>query len=127
MPTSRASSRKGWPGRFGNSANFGTEPGQPPQEFAATVDQALFLSNAGVVRGWLATRNQHGLVERLMQLPDDGLVVDELYLTVLSRRPDASETRELVDLLAGDQVNRREVLLESAWALSTSAEFRFNH
>ncbi len=106
---------------------FGTEPGQPPQEFAATVDQALFLSNAGVVRGWLATRNQHGLVERLMQLPDDGRVAEELYLTVLSRRPDASEIRELADLLAGDQADRREVLLESAWALVTSAEFRFNH
>ena len=94
---------------------FGTEPGQPPQEFAATVDQALFLSNAGVVRGWLATRNQHGLVERLMQLPDGGRVAEELYLTVLSRRPDASEIRELADLLAGDQADRREVLLESAW------------
>ena len=54
-------------------------------------------------------------------------IADELYLSVLSRRPTADEIAEVTDLLqrAGD---KREVALKHlAWALLASTEFCVNH
>ena len=54
-------------------------------------------------------------------------VADELYLSVLTRFPDAVERKEIADFLAQRAADRPTALQDLAWALLTSAEFRFNH
>ncbi|MFW6125074.1 MAG: DUF1549 domain-containing protein [Pirellulales bacterium] len=115
---------KGNVGSFVSS--FAAPAGEPQTEFRVTLAQALFLSNSGVVMSWLEPQAGN-LVDRLSKLADADAVAEELYLSVLTRRPTSQERSEVAALLeeAGDQ--RIVALQELAWALATSAEFRFNH
>jgi hypothetical protein len=106
------------------AASFGARPGQP-ESFEATLDQALFLSNGALVRSWLTPRPGN-LVDRLSRLSAPGAVAEELYLSVLTRRPTDEERREIEEALK-QRPDRVAALQELAWALLASAEFRFNH
>lgn len=99
---------------------YGNEPGTAAA-FDARIDQALFLANGPTVRSWLVDR-PGSLLARLKAVKGDALA-DELYLSVLSRLPDATERRELADLLK----RQPGALAEIAWGLMASTEFRFNH
>jgi hypothetical protein len=107
---------------------FGTQPGDAvfSQDFQATLDQTLFLANGGTVRGWLAARPGN-LMDRLTAQKESAAVADELYLSVLTRLPTADERKEVTDYLARHAAQRPAALQDLAWALLTSAEFRFNH
>src|SRR5262249_36098869 len=64
-------------------AAFGARPGQPEgQSFEATLEQALFLRNGALIRGWLAPRAGN-LTDRLGKLNDADAVAEELFLSVL--------------------------------------------
>jgi hypothetical protein len=104
---------------------FGSQPGMP-QSFDATLDQALFLANGPVVRSWLAPRAGN-LTDRLLHLATPDAVAEELYLSVLTRRPDVEERNEVAGYLAHHRTDRPAAVQELAWALLTSSEFRFNH
>lgn len=105
---------------------FGAAPGQPQQDFFASVDQALFFANGGTLRSWI-TPNGVNLTSRLLKLEDPKVFADELYLSVLSRYPTAIEIREMTDHLTAQAGDRTAAVEEIVWALLTSAEFRFNH
>lgn len=106
---------------------FGGTRGQPePQGFQATSDQALFLANGAQIRGWLAPRAGN-LTDRLSKLSEPAAVAEELYLSVLTRRPDADETKDVAGHLKGRDKDRAVALQEMIWAMLASAEFRFNH
>jgi hypothetical protein len=107
-------------------ATFGGKPGQPQDNLEATLDQALFLSNGKLVRGWLAPRAGN-LTDRLAAMSEASAVAEELYLSVLTRMPTDEERREVADYLKGHAADRPAALRELAWALLASAEFRFNH
>jgi hypothetical protein len=109
-------------------ALFGTQPGEPAfgQEFEATLDQTLFLANGNTLRDWLSAR-PGSLSARLNALKDAGAVADELYLSVLTRQPTTAERKEVIDYLARRGADRLAAQQDLAWALLTSAEFRFNH
>ena len=106
-------------------ATFASQPGTP-QQFEPTLDQALFLANGPLLRGWLAPR-PGTLVGRLDRLTDVNALAEEAYLSVLTRRPTADERKELADYLKTPGKDRITALQEYAWALLTSVEFRFNH
>jgi hypothetical protein len=53
--------------------------------------------------------------------------VEELYVAVLSRTPDADERLEAVQMLAKHAERRTAALGRLAWALLTSTEFGVNH
>ncbi len=113
----------------GNVAPFVRAFGGPagkPAAFDATLDQALFLANGPVVRGWLAPRPGN-LTDRLGRLSIADAVAEELYLSVLTRRPDAEERKEVAAFLAARSRDRTAALQDLAWALLASTEFRFNH
>lgn len=99
-------------------------PSGQAESFQATLNQAFFIANGKVLRGWLAARNG-SLMDRLMKLKDDGEVAEELYLSILTRPPSAEEKKEIAELLKVGE--RSAALREVAWALLASAEFRFNH
>ena len=105
---------------------FGAGAGQPQDPFFATVDQALFLANGGQVLGW-TTPAGGNLADRLMKLEDPAAFGEELYLSVLSRRPSPAEIAEAAQYLASRGTERQAAVGELIWALLTSSEFRFNH
>jgi len=107
-------------------STFAGGPGQPQTVFAATADQALFLANGGQVRSWLAPA-EGNLIDRLVKLEDPQAFADELYLTVMSRKPMDAEIKEAADYMAPRKPDRAAAAAELAWALFCSAEFRFNH
>jgi hypothetical protein len=106
-------------------AAFAAQPGAA-QEFEPALDQALFLANGPLLRGWLAPRTGN-LADRLNKLADGNAVAEEMYLSVLTRRPTTEERKELADHLKTSGKSRPAALQEYLWALLTSVEFRFNH
>jgi hypothetical protein len=89
------------------------------------MTHALFLMNDKLVLDWLKPR-EGGLVARLSKLSGDA-ISDELYLSVLTRLPDAAERKEVVSYLERNGKKRDAALGELAWALLASTEFRMNH
>lgn len=103
---------------------YAQSAGQPQDDFFATPDQALFVSNGGSVVGWAASGQ---LIQRLTPLEDPKALSEELYLSVLTRLPTDAEVAEVTQLLAARPTEKAIVLRDMIWALVTSAEFRFNH
>jgi hypothetical protein len=104
---------------------FASPPGQT-QEFDARLEQALFLANGPMVRGWLTPRAGN-LIDRLSRLSNADALAEELYLSVFTRLPDAEERKDVAAFLASGSKDRTTALQDMAWALLASAEFRFNH
>jgi len=114
-------------GNFGTFVKlFGHAGGQPQADFFATVDQALFFSNGGTVLSWL-NPSGNNLTARLNKLEDPKAIAEEMYISVLTRRPTDQETADITQYLASRPKEKLNALKEMAWALITSAEFRFNH
>jgi hypothetical protein len=106
---------------------YGAGSGQPQNDFFATIDQALFMANGGPLKGWLAPGGGN-LTERLGKMTDTGKLVEELYLSVLTRLPTEEEVADVGAYLNERPKEKRSAAIqEIAWALLTSAEFRFNH
>ena len=104
---------------------FGQQPGQAAT-FAATVHQALFLANGGLLAGWL-NPGGNNLTERLAKLDDPNAMSEELYLSVLTRRPSAEESAEVAKYWEATKADHPGAARELVWSLLTCAEFRFNH
>lgn len=108
---------------------FGGVAGQAQEnaEATSTVDQALFLTNGGTVQGWLNPA-PGWLIGRLNAIADPSAAAEELYLSVLARRPTPEERAEFAAYLARrTDKERLPALREYAWGLLTSTEFRFQH
>ena len=105
---------------------FAAAPGQPQGDFFATVEQALFFANGGEVRSWLAPSGEN-LTARMIKLDDPRAIAEEMYLSVLTRRPSDEEIKDVTQYLASRPDERTVVVQEMAWALLTSIEFRFQH
>jgi hypothetical protein len=96
----------------------GTETFQP------NVAQALYLANNGPFQQLL---ERGGLAGRLARLPDDGAVIREAYLSILSRPPEAEEEAAFRQHLKARAERRPAAVSQIVWALVTSSEFRFIH
>ena len=107
-------------------ATFAGQAGQPEQSFQATLEQILFLSNGGVLRSWVAPQPGN-LADRLNRIAEPAPAAEELFVSVLTRRPAAEEVAELTASLASRAQDRPAALQEWIWGLVTSDEFRFNH
>lgn len=105
---------------------FGGAAGQNQGDFFATVDQALFFANGNVVTSWLAPSSDN-LTARLLKLDNAQAIADELYLSIMTRRPAAQEVADVASHMTGRDADKPVAFQEIAWALLTSAEFRFNH
>lgn len=107
---------------------FAGLPGQPEGDFQPVVDQTLHLLNSPTMPPLLQDASST-LLTRLIAIADAEPLSDELYLSVLSRRPDADETAEIQRLLQPitKPAERRELVLSLIWGLMLSSEFRLNH
>ncbi len=105
---------------------FAAQEGQPQDDFFATVDQALFFANGSQIRSWLSPSGDN-LTGRLVKLETPDQIADELYLSTLVRKPTADEIQDVSEYLAVRGEKKKEAVQELAWALVTSAEFRFQY
>ncbi|MGZ0166779.1 MAG: DUF1549 domain-containing protein [Planctomycetales bacterium] len=105
---------------------FGSVPGQPEGEFAASLPQALFLANSETVSGWVPAKLGN-LTERLAALDDSGQIADELFLGVLTRLPGEDERTLVKEHLEAGKADRPKAVSALVWSLLASAEFRLNH
>ncbi|HUY32343.1 MAG TPA: DUF1549 domain-containing protein [Pirellulales bacterium] len=105
---------------------FAGQAGQPEQDFQATLEQVLFVSNGAVLRSWIAP-SAGNLADRLNKLPEPSAVAEELYLCVFTRRPTPEEVADVTSYLQNRAHDRPVALQECIWALVASDEFRFNH
>jgi hypothetical protein len=104
---------------------FAAGAGQPQQEFFATVDQALFFANGDLLKSWLTPAGEN-LVARLAKIEDVKALSEDLYLSVLTRRPSDAEVAAVGAYLTA-RADKPAATSELAWSLLTSSEFRFNH
>jgi hypothetical protein len=89
--------------------------------------QALHISNGDTIRGKLAAKD--GKVESLSKSNQPLYrVIEELYLSALSRYPTDDEVAKLL-AATGDRAasERRECVEDLFWAVLSSREFMFNH
>ncbi len=92
----------------------------------ASVAQILHLMNAPQIQAKLA--HESGRVAGMVRtIPDDKKLVEEMYLTFLSRPASADEQRNGVEYLAAQKGDRRRAAEDLAWSLMNTLEFVFNH
>ena len=100
--------------------------------FLGGMHEHLYLTNGGIDR--LFDYREGGLLHTLVEAKKDVPLeqrVEQLYLSVLSRRPRPEETQKFVEYISAAEANNKdrqhERFREAAWALMTCSEFRFNH
>jgi len=94
--------------------------------FQSSMGEALFMSNGPDIQRHLAPSGKN-LVARLAAMTDTGRLIDTAVWTILSRAPEAEERAYLMRWVDEHKQTRARACGELAWALLTSAEFRFNH
>jgi hypothetical protein len=91
-----------------------------------SVSQVLHLLNSPEIQAKLS--HEGGTVARLTrQQPEDGALVEELYLTFFCRVPTAQERAIATAHLGRDRSRRRQAAEDLAWSMVNSLEFIFNH
>jgi hypothetical protein len=99
--------------------------GQPGEEFQATVNQALYFGNGGVIDGWLKPTGDN-LANRLAKVEDTQHIAEELSWAIFSRPATEAERQTVSDYLK-NRDDKVAAIGEIAWSLLASTEFRFNH
>ena len=104
---------------------FGAGAGQVQTDFFSTIDQALYITNGSRLTGWLGSNSY--LLGHLVKLEDSAQIAEDLYISLLSRKPSSAELQRVQEFLSdvGDQ--KQQAIQDMVWALLASAEFRFNH
>jgi hypothetical protein len=89
--------------------------------------QALHISNGETILGKLAAKD--GKVETLMTSGQPNYrIIEDLYLSALSRYPTDDEVAKLLDALHEvPPAERRAAVEDVFWAVLSSREFMFNH
>jgi hypothetical protein len=91
-----------------------------------TMVQVLHISNGDSLNEKLQAKGNH--LEQLLaaNTPDDKLIED-LYLTALSRPPTEDEKSRLLAVFAEPGQDKRQVVEDLYWGVLSSREFLFNH
>jgi hypothetical protein len=90
------------------------------------VAQVLHLLNAPEIQEKLG--HVGGTLARLgKRFPEDGALIEQLYLLYYSRLPDESERKLAVDYLAARKERRQQAIEDLGWTLLNTLEFGFNH
>jgi hypothetical protein len=103
---------------------FASGVGQTADEFFASPDQALYMSNAGSVFAWAAASGQN-VTQRVVAQKDNALAATDMYNTLLARAPSATEAAFVSEQLAAAGDQRAPVSQELVWGILTGVEFRF--
>ncbi|MBL8808561.1 MAG: DUF1553 domain-containing protein [Planctomycetaceae bacterium] len=89
--------------------------------------QVLHLSNGTTLNEKLAVP-ENRLARWMKDLTSDDALVDEIFLTCLSRGPTEKELAEIKAVLAETSADQRRLAVEDLiWGIVSSREFLFNH
>lgn len=106
---------------------FGRPPRDTPYEAERnndpTLKQALYLLNSEQLEGKVSG-SPH--LKRVLTKTDAD-VVDDIYLSSVSRFPTPEEKKRLVEYLGSKKAARAQAVQDVAWALLNAKEFEFNH
>lgn len=105
--------------------------GRPPRDTGLasernnkpSADQRLHMLNSSHIQRKL--ENSRKLTE--LMKPGGREVVENVYLTILSRRPTSDELKTFGAYANSAGFKGREAVLDLAWALINSAEFQYRH
>src|SRR5262249_32688354 len=100
---------------------------QPADDFQVSITEALLFSNSDRITRELLSDGGDRLLGRLKQLKDRKEQVRLMVRTIFAREASAEEIKAFDDYLSQRQDRQVEALRQLAWALLTSAEFRFNY
>jgi len=114
---SRADFQKAFAAALANPAK------EPELAANPSLRSALFLRNSDHVQ-WALKPRAGNLIDRLAQQADPA---DDLYLSTLTRLPDAGERKQLASWLSAHATDKTKALGDFAWALLSSTEFFVNH
>ena len=104
---------------------FANPPTEAEIDFEPSVKAALYLMNNDDVQGLLKPKDGN-LINRLTKR-SDAEIADEMFLTILIRRPTDEERRDVQSYLAENSNQRDQALQNLAWALLSGTEFCLNH
>ena len=90
------------------------------RQSSPTLLQALELLNGGI-----AQRSATAGAAKYAAMSDDALI-EELYLSALSRKPAAVEVTKARGFLTGKS-NRQEAVADLVWTVVNTQEFLFQH
>jgi hypothetical protein len=91
-----------------------------------SVAQVLHILNSPEIHDKLT--HAGGTVARLVEKePNDGVLIDDLYLSFYSRLPAEAERNTALAYLRKSPGLRRKAAEDIAWVLMNSLEFLFNH
>jgi len=111
-------------------------PAIMPETIVTAVGEPLFLSNNPALNQFIADSNQADhLLKRLADIANAETAAAELAVAIFGRQCDATELNAITAFLnhkdANDEKSQQALsyqrLQQTAWAMVTSAEFRFNH
>ncbi len=89
------------------------------------VSQVLHILNSPKIHDKLS--HDGGRIAKLVRtVPDDGRLIEELYLTFYSRFPSADELATAASYF-NENANRRQAAEDIAWSMMNTVEFLFNH
>ncbi len=91
-----------------------------------SISQALHLLNSPEVHAKLTHR--HGLARKLAATPkSNDELVDEIYLSTLTRFPTAEEKALMATAFEAAGTNRHQAVEDVLWAVLNTKEFLYNH
>ena len=95
---------------------------------APSMAQALHIANGETLNSKLQAKGNR-IDQLLSAKASDEDIVEDVYLSALSRRPTAGEKKQLVALLgeAKDAGEKRQALEDLYWGVLSSKAFLFNH
>ena len=104
---------------------FGNTPREPEVDFNPSVKSALFVRNSRQVLD-LVQPKPGNLTDRLAKKTSAKEIAEELYITVLSRKPTGEEVQTIAAFWK-TQTDKPKAASHLVWALLASTEFCVNH
>ncbi|MDB6108298.1 MAG: hypothetical protein JWR69_48, partial [Pedosphaera sp.] len=91
------------------------------------VTQVLHLANGDTINKKLAAK-ENQITKWLAEKAPTDKIIDEAYLTALSRFPSPVEKQKILKVLAdAGEKDQRPAIEDMYWAILSSKEFLFNH
>jgi hypothetical protein len=107
-------------------AALSNAPKEPEIRPSPSLKSALFFRNSDLVQ-WALRPRAGNLVARVQTLSDPAAMADELYLAILTRRPEPEEQAQFAAWINRPGRDRGRAIGDFAWALLSSAEWFVNH
>jgi hypothetical protein len=83
------------------------------------------IQNDPSYQAWLKA-NDGNLISRMHAISDAKILAEQLYLSILCRKPEKEEIEKVLQLLNDNAANRLSVIQDLVWGLLASSEFRFS-